>query len=36
MTAMGVVDAERYQRGLKLLERVVAMPTKMCDLCAST
>lgn len=32
MTAMGVVDAERYGRGLELLERVVAMLTKMCDL----
>ena len=32
MTAMGVVDADRYQRGLELLERVVAMLTKMCDL----
>ena len=25
MTAMAVVDAERYRRGLELLERVVAM-----------
>ena len=32
MTAMAVVDAERYRRGLELLERVVAMLTKMCDL----
>jgi len=32
MTAMGVVDAERYRRGIELLEGVVAMLTKMCDL----
>jgi hypothetical protein len=30
MTAMGVIDAERYRTGLELLERVVAMLTKMC------
>ncbi len=32
MTAMAVVDADRYRRGIELLERVVAMLTKMCDL----
>ena len=32
MTAMALVDTERYRRGLELLERVVAMLTKMCDL----
>jgi four helix bundle protein len=32
MKAMGVVDAERHQRGIEMLESVVAMLTKMCDL----
>jgi hypothetical protein len=32
MTAIGVVDVDRYRRGIELLERVVAMLTKMCDL----
>ena len=32
MTAMGIVDADRYRRGIELLEGVVAMLTKMCDL----
>jgi four helix bundle protein len=32
MTAMGVVDSERYSRGIELLEGVVAMLTKMCDI----
>lgn len=31
MTAMSIVDAERYRRGIELLEGVVAMLTKMCD-----
>ena len=31
MTAMGIVDAERYRRGIEFLEGVVAMLTKMCD-----
>jgi four helix bundle protein len=32
MTAMGVVDAQLYREGIELLEGVVAMLTKMCDL----
>lgn len=32
MKAMSVIDAERYRRGIELLEGVVAMLTKMCDL----
>ncbi len=32
MTAMAVVDAGRYRRGLELLERVVAMLAKTYDL----
>ena len=31
MNAMGLVDADRYARGIELLEGVVAMLTKMCD-----
>lgn len=31
MTAMAIVDEERYRRGIELLEGVVAMLTKMCD-----
>ncbi len=31
MKVMATVDDERYQRGIHLLERVVAMLTKMCD-----
>jgi len=29
---MGDIDEERYRRGIELLESVVAMLTKMCDL----
>ena len=32
MTAMAIVDADRHRRGIELLEGVVAMLTKMCDL----
>jgi four helix bundle protein len=32
MKAMALVDAEQYRRGIELLEGVVAMLTKMCDL----
>jgi four helix bundle protein len=32
MAAMGIVDAERHRRGIELLESVVAMLTKMCNL----
>ena len=32
MTAMAIVDADRYRRGIELLERVVAKLTKMCNL----
>jgi len=31
MNAMKVVDAEHYRRGIELLEGVVAMLTKMCN-----
>jgi four helix bundle protein len=31
MKAMTVVDDERYRSGIELLERVVAMLTKMCE-----
>ena len=31
MRAMGIVDEATYARGIELLERVVAMLTKMCD-----
>ena len=30
MEALGVVDGERYERGIRMLEGVVAMLTKMC------
>jgi four helix bundle protein len=32
MRAMGLVDEERHRRGIELLEGVVAMLTKMCEL----
>ena len=31
MVAMGLLDEERYRRGIQLLEGVVAMLTKMSD-----
>lgn len=31
MKVMSLVDDERYGRGIELLEGVVAMLTKMCD-----
>ena len=31
MRAMGLVEEARYSKGIELLERVVAMLTKMCD-----
>ena len=31
MLAMGILDEERYRRGIQLLEGVVAMLTKMSD-----
>lgn len=31
MKAMSLVDEDRYRRGIELLEGVVAMLTKMCD-----
>lgn len=32
MTAMAIIDADHYRRGIELLEGVVAMLTKMCHL----
>jgi four helix bundle protein len=32
MKAMAIIEADRYRRGIELLEGVVAMLTKMCDL----